>query len=260
MCVTHVCHTMHQVGFPSKPSPPPPATPPPPASYTASASLLPPTLYRYLYSISKLVTTDDVQGRLGDCSFVGAMALIAENQAFVNRVMDVALTDNNLFVINLWWAGTWRRIVIDGYLPVDDRGRTVFASCEDHSRYWAALVEKAAAKLRGSYGRMVSISMADSMMMLAGAMCIDYNRKDGGDFVDFALCDKWQRRGALFGASCQRDGVLNGIQGHHAYSVMQFVTHHGEQLVKLRNPWGRDVWTGQWSPTSDKYKRLLLPH
>ena len=52
-----------------------------------------------------------------------------------HRVMDVALPDNNLFVINLWWAGAWRRVVIDGNLPVDQWGRTVFASCEDHSRF-----------------------------------------------------------------------------------------------------------------------------
>ena len=100
---------------------------------------------------------------MGDCCFIGSMATIAEHPEFVNRffiltsshptslpppfmtmsrapfdarnrVMDLALPDNNLFVINLWWAGDWRRVVIDGCLPVDAHGRTVFASCEDSSR------------------------------------------------------------------------------------------------------------------------------
>ncbi len=38
--------------------------------------------------------------------------------------------------------------------------------------YWAALVEKAAAKLRGSYAKMEAISMRDSMTMLVGAACV----------------------------------------------------------------------------------------
>jgi hypothetical protein len=159
--------------------------------------------------------------------------------------MDVALPENNLFVINLWWAGAWRRVVVDGCLPVDSFGRTVFASCEDHSRcskhlrplhallllllvvtcvfrsYWAALVEKAAAKLRGSYAKMDAISMRDSMTMLAGAACVSYNSADDAAFVDFELCDKWQRRGALFLASRQGEGNANGIHCNHAYSVLQ---------------------------------------
>ena len=87
--------------------------------------------------------------------------------------------------------------------------------------YWVALVEKAAAKLRGSYARMESISMRDSMTLLAGAACVSYNRHTDEPFVDFALCDKWQRRGALFLASHQGKETVNGIHGRHAYSVLQ---------------------------------------
>ena len=91
-------------------------------------------------------------------------------------------------------------------------------------RYWAALVEKAAAKLRGCYAKMDAISMKDSMTLLVGAACVSYNRKHDSAFVDFALCDKWQRRGALFLASNQGHGTVNGIHGSHAYSVLQVRT------------------------------------
>ena len=100
-------------------------------------------------------------------------------------------------------------------------------------RYWAALVEKAAAKLRGCYAKMDAISMKDSMTLLVGAACISYNRKQDSAFVDVALCDKWQRRGALFLASNQGHATVNGIHGSHAYSVLQVPTifNHNRNAV-----------------------------
>jgi hypothetical protein len=68
---------------------------------------------------------------------------------------------------------------------------------------------------------MEAISMRDSMTMLVGAACVTYNRKDAAPYVDFALCDKWQRRGALFLASHQSEGKIQGVHGKHAYSVLQ---------------------------------------
>ena len=87
--------------------------------------------------------------------------------------------------------------------------------------YWVALVDLAAAKLRGSYAKMEGISMRDSMTLLAGAACVSYHKQAAESFVDFVLCDKWQQRGALFLASHQGRETVKGIHGRHAYSVLQ---------------------------------------
>lgn len=45
-----------------------------------------------------------------------------------------------------------------------------------------------------------------------------------------------------------------GLSGNHAYSLLSAheVYHNGRQvrLVKLRNPWGKGEWTGDWSDSS----------
>jgi hypothetical protein len=33
----------------------------------------------------------------------------------------------------------------------------------------------------------------------------------------------------------------------HAYVLIRTATYNGEQLVKLRNPWGRDIYNGSWN-------------
>lgn len=38
-----------------------------------------------------------------------------------------------------------------------------------------------------------------------------------------------------------------GLIAGHAYSVENFKTIQGHELVRLRNPWGEGAWTGDWS-------------
>ena len=44
---------------------------------------------------------------------------------------------------------------------------------------------------------------------------------------------------------------LNGIIGGHAYSMTHAITlSNGQNLIKMRNPWGNSEWTGAWSDNS----------
>lgn len=48
-----------------------------------------------------------------------------------------------------------------------------------------------------------------------------------------------------------------GLISNHAYSVISAVevtTDEGVvRLLKLRNPWGHQEWSGDWSDNSDKW-------
>lgn len=61
-------------------------------------------------------------------------------------------------------------------------------------------------------------------------------------------------------AACIRESALtfehkrsNGLIENHAYSVLEVQEVHGVRLVRLRNPWGKSSWNGDWSPQSSKW-------
>ena len=65
-------------------------------------------------------------------------------------------------------------------------------------------------------------------------------------------------------ASSQGDGEEEneeGIISGHAYSVIslhEFVHENDTvRLIKLRNPWGKGEWTGDWSDNSEKWTPKL---
>ena len=53
----------------------------------------------------------------------------------------------------------------------------------------------------------------------------------------------------------------DGLIGGHAYSLISVVEfeHEGQQvrLLKMRNPWGKGEWTGDWSDKSEYWTEEL---
>lgn len=48
-----------------------------------------------------------------------------------------------------------------------------------------------------------------------------------------------------------------GLISDHAYSVIGVFDLPEGRLVKLRNPWGHQEWTGDWADASDKWTDAL---
>ncbi len=74
-----------------------------------------------------------------------------------------------IFHFRFWIYGSWHDIVIDDLLPVYDNGTLCFChNTEEPNEFWAALLEKAYAKLCGSYENLESGFTADALIDMVG--------------------------------------------------------------------------------------------
>jgi len=78
------------------------------------------------------------------------------------------------------------------------------------------------------------------------------------DLDDFRIINKADKNNHLISASCIN--TKHGLIAYHAYTVMSAHTlSDGTKLVRMRNPWGREAYTGPWCDDcgewNDEYKK-----
>lgn len=129
------------------------------------------------------IEPDDVnQGALGDCYLLAALSAIASHPQLVKVLLVEDFGQHGLYAVKLCdWAG-WRAVVVDDRLPCDARTRRqLFAHSDSGSEFWAALFEKAWAKLHGSYQAIEGGDTADTIAYLTGGRCTRIDFKDRAD-------------------------------------------------------------------------------
>ncbi len=95
------------------------------------------------------------QGEIDNCWFLAALTNLAENPKCFERVVPVnqGFDQHNycgIFKFRFWRFGKWVEVVIDDRLPT--RGSKLIYMCSvENNEFWPALLEKAYAKLYGSY-------------------------------------------------------------------------------------------------------------
>ena len=180
------------------------------------------------------------------------------------------VNDAGIYSVNFFVNGIRQEVVIDDYVPCDPETQLpCFAYSQHYGEIWATLLEKAWAKLHGSYCMIRRGSTLSAMPHLTGAPSIrvDHNLVKSHDDYWKQLCDSVRRQYVVSACTQETDlteqasGTKRGTISGHAYSVL--ATHEVTQgrakvkLVKLRNPWGVAEWSGDWSNESDKWTPQL---
>ncbi|CAG2199415.1 CAPNN [Mytilus edulis] len=210
---------------------------------------------------------------LSDCWLLAAIASLTCNEVLLNKVVppEQNFTDEycGLFKFNIWHEGDWTEVVVDDRLP-SYMDNLVFMHSADKHEFWSALLEKAYAKLHGSYESLKGGSTSEAMEDFTGGVTEMFDlKKAPKDLLTIML--KAHDRGSLMGCSIDADPnqleaeLANGLIMGHAYSVtavkmveIQTPGRSGKlPMVRCRNPWGNESeWKGAFSDESERWKYI----
>ncbi|KAG8430384.1 hypothetical protein GDO86_017901, partial [Hymenochirus boettgeri] len=185
-----------------------------------------------------------------------------------------------IFRFRLWRFGQWVEIVIDDRLPTV-RGELLFCRPGQRGAFWCALLEKAYAKLNGSYEALDGGSTAEALIDFTGGISepvdlLDENLRSEDERKKlFKALIKAHSRASLLSASIRPTSgqsleqvLSSGLVIGHAYSItsVRSITlrsgllslFHTQKLrlIRLHNPWGSGEWNGAWSDGSEEWKRV----
>ncbi|XP_057573956.1 calpain-6 [Hippopotamus amphibius kiboko] len=231
------------------------------------------------------------QGRLGHKPMISAFSCLAVQESHWTKTIpnhkeqewDPRKLDKyaGIFRFRFWHFGEWTEVVIDDLLPTIN-GDLVFSFSTSMNEFWNALLEKAYAKLLGCYEALDGLTTTDIIVDFTGTLAetVDMQKGRYTELVEekyklFGELYKTFTKGGLICCSIEFPnqeeqevetdwGLLKG----HTYTMTDIrKIRLGERLVevfsteklymiRLRNPLGRQEWSGPWSEISEEWQQL----
>ncbi|KAI1895884.1 hypothetical protein AGOR_G00111350 [Albula goreensis] len=137
-----------------------------------------PDPYLFVDSVSRF---DFAQGAVGNCWFLASIGALTFQNHILKQVLptDQAFEKDyaGIFHFRFWRFGKWYDVVIDDKLPMLD-GRFIFVHSKTPNEFWPALLEKAYAKVCGSYSDMNSGNVSEALMDFTGGIHMTFQLKE----------------------------------------------------------------------------------
>ncbi|RXM35491.1 Calpain-9 [Acipenser ruthenus] len=177
----------------------------------------------------------------GDCWLLAAIASLTLNQ---NTLARVILPDQSfdkdyagIFHFQFWQHNEWVDVIIDDRLPTYKQ-RLVFLHSAELNEFWSALLEKAYAKLYGSYESLKGGSTIEAMEDFTGGVAEMFDTQNPPENF-YKTLQKALERGSMLGCSIDVNDRGRKVK-----------------LIRVRNPWGQVEWNGAWSDNSSEWKNI----
>lgn len=168
-----------------------------------------------------------------------------------------------IYAVRLLRDGHTVFVIVDDYIPVDSNNVPAFLRSADPKEIWTLIIDKAFAKLKGSYEKLhLSANLLlDPLSLLSGSRPSTLAAPRGMSSADriemmwSCICLYMDKHWFMCSSPVSAE-KSSGLILDHSYSVIGYAEDESQRvrLVQVRNPMGTVEWKGAWSDGDEAWK------
>jgi hypothetical protein len=214
----------------------------------------------------KAIEDDDIiQGTLGDCYFLSAIAALAKEDILIKRLFYTQnYNKTGAYGVFYMMNGEWKLVIIDDYFPCTSgkiNKKFVFSN-NNGFEIWVMLLEKAWAKINGNYARIGCGGQPHEVFEVtteafSERIKVPEKSQEREELWEKLIRAQESRFIMTAGTGVSDETEEMGLATGHAYTLTHvydlFPNNKKKRvrLVHLRNPWGNGEWTGDFCDDSE---------
>ena len=197
------------------------------------------------------------QGELADCYFLSSLCSLAKTPSRVQKLF-IESDSDEAYTVAVYINGVLKKIILDTFFIYDPLiSGSPFSRPYMH-QIWVQLLEKAWAKVNGSFTNLEFGEEIEAFEFLTGAPvnCYIHNStKNTPDQIWGSICHACLRNYPIVCSTKREGGKTNvkksGLMPFHVYSLLDAKESNAysqrgsaKRLLYLRDPWQKTLWKG----------------